>query len=408
MDYLIGLAGVGFIFAVAFILSEAKRDINLRTVGIAFAIQFSIGLLVFYSSIGEQVLQSITDAVQHVIDYGKVGVQFVFGDLSGNKLGFIVAFNVLPIIIFFSAFMAVLYYLGIMPLIIKTLGAFLSKCLGTSRTESISAAANVFVGMTEAPIVVKPYINKLTRSELFAVMVGGLASSAGTMLAAYSSLGIDLKYLIAASFMAAPGGLLMAKIMVPETSPDDVVTTTETNFEESDQPVNVVDAAASGAITGLHLAANVGAMLIAFIALVALVNGLIGYTGSLVGIDGLSLQTLLSYIFSPVAYLLGVTWAEAQLVGALLGEKIILNEFVAFASFVGQQDMLSERSQVITTFALCGFANLGSLAILLGGLGGMAPARRHDIARMGVKAVIAGTLANLMSAAIAGFIFLLN
>jgi CNT family concentrative nucleoside transporter len=346
--------------------------------------------------------------VQQVIDYGKVGVEFVFGELTGNKLGFIVAFNVLPIIIFFSAFMSVLYYLGIMPLIIRTLGAFLSKCLGTSRTESISAAANVFVGMTEAPIVVKPYINKLTRSELFAVMVGGLASSAGTMLAAYSSLGIDLKYLIAASFMAAPGGLLMAKIMVPETSPEDIVETTEANFEEDDQPVNVVDAAASGAITGLHLAANVGAMLIAFIALVALVNGLIGYVGGLVGIDGLSLQTILSYIFSPLAYLLGVSWSEAQIVGALLGEKIILNEFVAFASFIGQQDMLSERSQMITTFTLCGFANLGSLAILLGGLGGMAPARRHDIARMGVKAVIAGTLANLMSAAIAGFIFLLN
>ncbi|MEH6592384.1 MAG: NupC/NupG family nucleoside CNT transporter [Halioglobus sp.] len=408
MDYLIGLTGVVVIFGLAFILSEAKRDINLRTVGIAFAIQFSIGLLVFYSSIGEQVLQSITDAVQHVIDYGKVGVEFVFGELTGNKLGFIVAFNVLPIIIFFSAFMSVLYYLGIMPLIIRTLGAFLSKCLGTSRTESISAAANVFVGMTEAPIVVKPYINKLTRSELFAVMVGGLASSAGTMLAAYSSLGIDLKYLIAASFMAAPGGLLMAKIMVPETSPDDIVEATEANFEEDDQPVNVVDAAASGAITGLHLAANVGAMLIAFIALVALVNGLIGYVGGLVGIDGLSLQTILSYIFSPLAYLLGVSWSEAQIVGALLGEKIILNEFVAFASFIGQQDMLSERSQVITTFALCGFANLGSLAILLGGLGGMAPSRRHDIARMGIKAVIAGTLANLMSAAIAGFIFLLN
>jgi CNT family concentrative nucleoside transporter len=408
MDYLIGLIGIVVLFVVAILLSEAKRAINLRTVGIAFVIQFSIGLLVFYSSIGEQVLQSITDTVQHVIDYGKVGVDFLFGELTGNKLGFIVAFNVLPIIIFFSAFMAVLYYLGIMPFIIKTLGALISKCLGTSRTESVAAAANVFVGMTEAPLVVRPYINKLTQSELFAVMVGGLASSAGTMLAAYSSLGIDLKYLIAASFMAAPGGLLMAKIMVPETSPNDVVTEAEVNFEVDDQPVNVVDAAASGALSGLSLAANVGAMLIAFIALVALANGIIGYAGSLAGIDDLSLQSILSYIFSPLAYLLGVSWGEAQIVGALLGEKIILNEFVAFVSFVGQQDLLSERSQVITTFALCGFANLGSLAILLGGLGGLAPGRRHDIARMGVKAVIAGTLANLMSAAIAGFIFLLN
>ena len=408
MDYLISILGMMLIPGIAFVLSDSKRQINLRTIGVAFAIQFSIGLTVFYSSIGEQILQSITNAVQHVIDYGRVGVDFMFGELTGTKLGFIVAFNVLPIIIFFSAFMAVLYYIGLMPLIIRTLGKFLSSVLGTSQTESVAAAANIFVGMTEAPIVVKPYIKKLTKSELFAVMVGGLASSAGTMLAAYASLGIELKYLIAASFMAAPGGLLMAKIMVPEADRKVIATHLETAFEEGDQPINVVDAAASGAITGLNLAANVGAMLIAFIALVALVNGLLGFLGGLAGFDKLSLQVILSYLFSPVAYVLGIAWSEAQIVGSLLGEKIIINEFVAFSNFARQQELLTERSQVIATFSLCGFANLGSLAILLGGLGGMAPERRHEIAKLGLKAVLAGTLANLMSAAIAGFIFLLN
>ena len=408
MDFVISIIGVATLLAVATLMSSSWRSINFRTVGIAFAFQLGIGLLVFYSTFGGQVLEAITGGVQHVIDYGRVGVEFVFGELAGLKLGFIVAFNVLPIIIFFSSFMAVMYYLGIMPLIIKTLGAVLSKCLGTSRTESVAAAANVFVGMTEAPLVVKPYISRLTQSELFAVMVGGLASSAGTMLAAYSSLGIELKYLIAASFMAAPGGLLMAKIMYPETTPELVVNETVKDFDRDEHPVNVVDAAASGALTGLALAANVGAILIAFIALVALLNGFLGYLGALVGVEGLSLQLILSYIFSPLAYLLGVAWSEAMVVGSLLGEKIVLNEFVAFANFVQLEDQLSPRSQVITVFALCGFANLGSLGILLGGLGGMAPDRRHDIARLGLKAIVAATLANLMSATIAGFIFLLN
>jgi CNT family concentrative nucleoside transporter len=408
LDFVISIIGVATLLAVATLMSSSWRSINFRTVGIAFAFQLGIGLLVFYSTFGGQMLEAITGGVQHVIDYGRVGVEFVFGELAGLKLGFIVAFNVLPIIIFFSSFMAVMYYLGIMPLIIKTLGAVLSKCLGTSRTESVAAAANVFVGMTEAPLVVKPYISRLTQSELFAVMVGGLASSAGTMLAAYSSLGIELKYLIAASFMAAPGGLLMAKIMYPETTPELVVNETVKDFDRDEHPVNVVDAAASGALTGLALAANVGAILIAFIALVALLNGFLGYLGALVGVEGLSLQLILSYIFSPLAYLLGVAWSEAMVVGSLLGEKIVLNEFVAFANFVQLEDQLSPRSQVITVFALCGFANLGSLGILLGGLGGMAPDRRHDIAKLGLKAIVAATLANLMSATIAGFIFLLN
>lgn len=408
MDFLISIIGAATLLALATLMSSSWRSINFRTVGIAFAFQLGIGLLVFYSTLGGQILEAITGGVQHVIDYGRVGVKFVFGELAGLKLGFIVAFNVLPIIIFFSSFMAVMYYLGIMPLIIKTLGAVLSKCLGTSRTESVAAAANVFVGMTEAPLVVKPYISRLTRSELFAVMVGGLASSAGTMLAAYSSLGIELKYLIAASFMAAPGGLLMAKIMYPETTPELVINEIVKDFDLDEHPVNVVDAAASGALTGLALAANVGAILIAFIALVAMLNGLLGYLGTFVGVEGLSLQLILGYIFSPLAYLLGVAWSEAMMVGSLLGEKIVLNEFVAFANFVQIEDQLSPRSQVITVFALCGFANLGSLGILLGGMGGMAPDRRQDIARLGLKAIVAATLANLMSATIAGFIFLLN
>jgi len=300
--------------------------------------------------------------------------------------------------------------------IIKILGGSLQKIIGSSRPESMSAAANVFVGQTEAPMMVRPFIASMTKSELFAVMVGGMASVSGSVLAGYAGVGVELKYLIAASFMAAPAGLLMAKMIIPETEKpredlDSIIEGADiecADDEVEQRSVNVIDAAAAGASSGVQLAINVGAMLIAFVALIALINGLFGWVGGWFGYPELSLQLIFGYVFQPVAYILGVSWDEAQLAGSFIGQKLVINEFVAYLDFVNYQDQLSEHSQVIITFVLCGFANFSSIAILLGGLGGMAPSRRHDIARLGMKALLAATLANMMSAAIAGFFFTLG
>lgn len=401
---MLGILGIIALLVIALLLSEDRRAINLRTVGGAFLLQAGLAAFVLYIDIGREFLGTIAAGVQHVIDYANVGTRFMFGDLgrgSEGQLGFIFAFNVLPIIIFLSALMSVLYFMGIMQKIVGFLGGLINKALGTSKAESLSATANIFVGQTEAPLVVRPYINRMSDSELFAVMSGGLASIAGAVLAGYASMGVELKYLIAASFMAAPGGLLMAKIIKPETgTPVDVAE--DIDFDESEHPANVFDAAATGALTGMQLAFNIGAMLIAFVALIALLNGLIGGITGLFGMDGVTLQTILGYLFSPLAFLLGVPWSDAFATGSLIGQKLVLNEFVAYIDFLKVREAMSDQAQIISTFALCGFANLSSIAILLGGLGGLAPARRPDISRMGLKAVAAGTLSNLMSAALAG------
>lgn len=287
-----------------------------------------------------------------------------------------------------------------MKFIINIIGGGLQKVLGTSRPESMSAAANIFVGQTEAPLIVRPFIPKMTQSELFAVMVGGLASIAGSIMAGYAGIGVELKYLLAASFMAAPAGLLMAKIMVPEVdTPNNDLTQVD---GEDTSYANIFDAAASGASSGLQLALNVGAMLLAFVALIALINGIIGWTGNLFGLENLMFEQILGYLMAPIAWAIGVDWSEAQIAGSFIGQKIVVNEFVAYLNFVEMSDQLSVKSQAIITFALCGFANFSSIAILMGGLGAMAPSRRKDIARLGLKAVCAATLANLMSAALAG------
>lgn len=412
MHILMGLVGIISLVLIAVIFSNNRKAINLRTVGGAFAIQAAIAAFVILTPFGSSVLQSFSAGVQAIINSANEGTSFLFGGLVSNKMfevfgggGFVFAFRVLPIIIFFAAFMAVLYYIGVMQLVIKIFGGALQKILGTSRTESMSAAANVFVGQTEAPLVVKPYIKNMTQSELFAVMCGGLASVAGSVLVGYASLGVSLDYLIAASFMAAPGGLLMAKLIYPET---EKVNSELLEEKEEDKPVNVIDAAAGGAISGLQLALNVGGMLIAFIALIALVNTMLGAFGGVFGLEALSLQQILGYLFSPIAFLIGVPWSEAMQVGSLLGQKLIVNEFVAYIDFVSIKSTLSEHSQVIVTVALCGFANLSSLAILLGGLGVLAPSRRPDIARMGLKAVLAGTLSNFMSATLVGIFFAMS
>jgi CNT family concentrative nucleoside transporter len=319
-----------------------------------------------------------------------------------NGVGFVFAIRVLPNIIFFSSLIAVLYYLGIMQWVIKIIGGSLQKLLKTSKPESLSATANIFVGQTEAPLVVRPYIAKMTQSELFAIMVGGLASVAGSIMAGYAGLGIELKYLIAASFMAAPGGLLMAKIIYPETEPEKIMQDSIDFDEGEDKPANVIDAAASGAASGLKLAVNVGAMLLAFIALIALLNTIVGGISGLFGYDNITIELILGYVFAPFAFIIGVPVNEMLQAGSFIGQKIVVNEFFAYVNFVEIKDTLSPATQAIVTFALCGFANLSSIAILLGGIGSMAPSRRRDIAKLGMHAMMAATLANLMSAAIAG------
>ncbi|WP_254890755.1 NupC/NupG family nucleoside CNT transporter, partial [Cronobacter sakazakii] len=401
-------------------LSSNRKAINLRTVVGAWLIQVAIGALVLYVPAGRKVLLAMSEGVANVIAYGNDGISFLFGGLVSDKMfevfgggGFIFALRVLPVIVFFSSLIAVLYYLGIMQLVIRLLGGALRKVLKTSRTESLSATANIFVGQTEAPLVVRPYIATMTRSELFAVMCGGLASVAGSVLAGYAQMGVPLEYLIAASFMAAPGGLLFAKIIIPETETPHDAPQLDTTQRDPDSPSNVLDAAASGASAGMQLALNVGAMLLAFVALIALLNGMLSGIGGWFNHPELSLQLILGWLFSPVAWLIGVPWDEAMVAGSFIGQKLIINEFVAYMNFgeylkedalvaaAGLQ-VLSDHTKAIISFALCGFANLSSIAILIGGLGSMAPNRRHEVAQLGLKAVAAGTLSNLMSATIAG------
>ncbi|GAP73845.1 MULTISPECIES: NupC/NupG family nucleoside CNT transporter [Pseudoalteromonas] len=402
MTTLMSLVGMLALLAIAFGASTNRKAINLRTVGIAFLLQVIIGGFVLFFEFGKNILAKMSAAVAQVISYATDGITFLFGPLASEKtLGFLFAFQVLPVIVFFSSLVAVLYYLGVMDWVIKILGGALQRLLKTSRPESLSATANIFVGQTEAPLIVKPFIASMTKSELFAVMVGGLATVAGSVMAGYVKIGVDLQYLIAASFMAAPGGFLMAKMIVPETeTPKEDLAELDGDHE---QPVNVIDAAASGASSGMQLALNVGAMLLAFVALIALLNGVLGWFGGWFDYPQLTLQEILGYVFAPVAWLLGVPWDEAIIAGSFIGQKLVVNEFVAYLDFINYRDQLSEHTQAIVTFALCGFANLSSIAILLGGIGGMAPSRRKDIARLGLRAVLAGSMANLMSAAIAGF-----
>ncbi|MCY8039448.1 NupC/NupG family nucleoside CNT transporter [Bacillus paralicheniformis] len=401
MNILWGLLGILAIFAIAFLLSEHKSKINIRTILIGLAMQLLFGFIVLKWEMGREVFLSFTKAVQHLVNYANEGINFLFGPLLqvGDSAAF--ALSVLPVIIFFSSLIAVLYHLRIMQVIIRFIGGGLAKLLGTSKTESLSAAANIFVGQTEAPLVIKPFIANLTKSELFAVMTGGLASVAGSVLFGYALLGVPLEYLLAASFMAAPAGLIMAKMLIPETEKSKIEEK-DIQMAEDEDAANVIDAAAKGASTGLSLALNVGAMLLAFVALIAVLNGILGGIGGWFGFKDLSLEFILGYVFAPLAFVIGVPWDEAVQAGSFIGQKLVLNEFVAYSNFAPMFDQLSVKTASIISFALCGFANLSSVAILLGGLGGMAPNRRSDIARLGLKAVAAGTLANLTSAAIAG------
>ncbi|MGB3684634.1 MAG: nucleoside transporter C-terminal domain-containing protein [Ornithinimicrobium sp.] len=482
MDLLWGLGGMIVLLAIAVLLSTNRKAIKLRTVAAALALQMGFGVIVLYWSAGEFALEQATKGVQAVINSSNEGIGFVFGPAIPEE-GLVFAFQVLTVIIFFASLSAVLYHLGILQKVVQFLGGGIAWLLGTKRAESVNAAANIFVGQTEAPLVIKPYVKGLSRSGLFAVMVGGLSTVAGSVLVGYSLLGAPLEYLIAASFMAAPGALLMAKIILPETA-DDVPVDAATgekvavgasadarsanasdnsndqamsassggssalrasgdsetgergsddsaardsgsndsgsNYDDADRARsgdeldtadedemgyrNVIDAAASGASEGLKLALNIGAMLLAFISLIALLNLFIGLVGGWFGLESLTFEQILGYVFAPIMFAIGVGWDEAVQAGSFVGQKVVVNEFVAFADFAPQIESFTPKTAAIITFALTGFANLGSLGILLGGLGGIAPGRRREIAELGLRAIAAATLANLMSAAIAGIL----
>ena len=405
MGILGSILGIVVLLVIAVLFSNNRKAINLRTVLGALAIQIGFAALILYVPYGRDALQATANGVSNVIAYGNEGINFVFGGLADpSNVGFIFAVKVLPIIVFFSGLISVLYYLGIMQAVIKVIGGTLQAALGTSKAESMSAAANIFVGQTEAPLVVRPYIKNMTQSELFAIMAGGTASIAGSVMAGYAGMGVPLTYLIAASFMAAPAGLLFAKILFPQT---EQFNDKQPETDDSEKPTNVLEAMAGGASAGMQLALNVGAMLIAFVGLIALINGILGGVGGWFGYGDLTLQSIFGWIFKPLAYLIGVSWDESAIAGQMIGMKLAVNEFVGYLEFAKylQPDtavVLSEKTKAIITFALCGFANFSSIAILIGGIGGMAPNRRGDVARLGLKAVVAGTLANLMSATIAG------
>jgi CNT family concentrative nucleoside transporter len=407
---LLGVVGIAAILALAYLLSANRKAIRLRVVGAAFALQAAIAFVVLYTAAGRTVIEWLSAGVADLLGYANKGTEFLFGPADKNPLANTFAIAALPVIIFFASLVAILYYLGIMQRIVRWVGGAIGWVTGISRVESLSAAANIFVGQSESPLVVRPYLASLPPSRLFTVMVVGMAGVAGTILAAYASLlgARYLPYLLAASFMSAPGGILMAKMIMPDdlrdtdAVEDEKVDVVET-FEEGVKPANIIMAAAQGAQTGVKLAVAVGAMVLAFVALVALANGLLGGLGNLVGIPGLSFQRLVGYVFAPFMFLIGVPWKEALTAGGLFGTKLVLNEFVAFID-LGQMSaaVLSDRSRAIVTFALCGFANFSSIAIQMAVTGGLAPNQRPVIARLGVRALLAGSLANLMSAALAG------
>ena len=391
------------LLAAAAIFSERLRAVNIRTVVTALALQVGLAAFALIAPVGQTVLSAMAEGVNQVIGFANEGITFLFGPIADPSIGFVLAVQVLPVIIFVSSLVSVLYYLRIMPLIVAAFGGLLRLITGVTRMEAVCAVASIFIGMIEAPLTIKPYLAKLTRAQLFTCMTVGLATVSGAILVGYARLGIQLDYLLAAAFMSAPGGIVMAKLLVPET---------ETPFEPNPKEMqsiaqadsnaaNVIEAAGNGAAAGLQVTLNVVALLLAFVALMALGNGLVGALGGLFGFPDLSLELILGWIFAPITFLIGVPWEEAVTAGGYIGQKTILNEFYAYANFAEVQDDLSPKTVAIVTFALCGFANLAALAVVLGGLGSVVPERKSEIAQLGLKAILGSTLSNLMSAAIA-------
>ena len=418
---LLGIGGIAVILLIAVLFSTNRRAIRLRVVGAAFVLQALIALLVLRTVPGRAVIQTLSNGVANLLGYAGKGTEFLFGPTASNPLAHTFALGALPVIIFFASFIAILYHLGIMQRIVRWVGGAIGWVTGISRVESLGSAANIFVGQSESPLVVRPYLAALSPSHLFTLMTVGMAGVAGTILAAYAGLLGEkyLPFLLAAAFMSAPGGILMAKLLMPDEppAPDELPLSggaaalppedqiEPDTFEEGERPANIIMAAAQGAQTGVKLAVAVGAKVLAFVALVALANGLLGGLGNMLGFEGWSFQGAVGALFSPVMYLIGVPWNEAGVAGGLFGTKIVLNEFVAFIDLgnaAGPAAALSERSRAIVTFALCGFANFSSIAIQMAVTGNLAPNQRPVLARLGLRALLAGSLANLMSAALAG------
>jgi CNT family concentrative nucleoside transporter len=413
MRVVYSLLGMLLILALAFALSTNRRAIRPRVVAAAFALQAGFAALVLYVPFGNRLLQGAASGVEGLLGFARAGVAFLFGPLADPAIGGTsFAISALPVIVFFAALISILYYLGVMQLVIRWIGGALEKLTGISKVESLCAASNIFVGQSESPLVIRPYLAALNPSQLFCVMTVGMAGVAGTILAAYASMGIRIDYLVAAAFMSAPGGILMAKLMMPDEPPTPAEVGSEAlpnphvkpslASDEKERPANIIMAASQGAQTGVKLAVAVGAMVLAFVALVALANGILGWVGGWFGAPELSFQMILGYVFAPVFLLLGADgWAEAMQAGGLFGSKIVLNEFVAFIE-LGKDTALSPHTVAIVTFALCGFANFSSIAIQMAVTGGLAPNQRPIIAKLGMRALVAGALSNLMSAALAG------
>ncbi|HET6147713.1 MAG TPA: nucleoside transporter C-terminal domain-containing protein [Polyangia bacterium] len=419
---MIGLFGIAVLLGIAFAVSiDRRRALNARILLWGFGLQIAIAIFALRTSTGERLFLGANDLANDFLSFADAGIRFVFGDWPAVALvqtptpaggvktvavGFVLAVKVLPVIIFMASLMAVLYYLGVMQRVVALLARGLSRSMRISGAEALSTVGDVFLGMTEAPLLIRPYVARMTESELFAVMCAGMATIAGSVFLAYVAMGVSAGYLVTASFMSAPAAVMFAKIMVPEAGVPETsgAGATAARVDVPRLDVNVIDAAARGAGEGLQLALNVGGMLIAFVALVSMLDRGVGWLGGLVGHSELSLGRILGAPLTPLAYLMGVPWKEAPLVGSLLGTKTVLNEFIAYQAMTSHAAELSPRSLRITSFALCGFANFGSLAVVLGGLGGMVPERRKDLARLGLKSILAGSLATFLTGTIAGLV----
>ncbi|MGL5151965.1 MAG: NupC/NupG family nucleoside CNT transporter [Clostridium sp.] len=406
MDRFIGIIGIIAILGIAYLLSENKKKVNWRLVATGLGLQILFALIILKVPAGRKAFEIASGAITKLLDFTLEGTTFLFGNLlDESTFGMIFALKVLPTIIFFSSLMGILYYLGIMQAIIKVISKVICKILGTSGAETLSAVGNIFLGQTEAPLLVKPYIKNMTRSEIMAIMVGGMATVAGGVMAGYVAMGVNAGHLLAASIMAAPAGLILAKILVPET--EEPETKDSTNVEIENTASNLVEAAANGASEGLGLAMNVAAMLLAFVALIALFNYLVSSLGGVFGFPELSLQWLLGKLFSPLAFVMGVPASDITTAGSLLGQKVMLNEFVAYADLATYTaaGAISAKTELILTYALCGFANISSVAIQIGGIGALAPEKKSLIANLGFKALIGGALATCLTGTIAGILF---
>jgi len=411
------VAGLALILALAYCLSSARRAIDYRTVAWGLGLQFLFALIVLKTEAGRAVFQTLGGVITKILDFAFVGSSFVFGPLGnpavwpkivtgvlgpeGSQYANIFAFMVLPTIIFIAALFAMLYYFGIMQLVVRVFAVLMRRFMRASGAESLNVAASIFMGQTEAPLTIRPFLPRMTESELMTVMTAGMAHISGGVMAAYILFGVEAQHLLTAVIMTAPGTLMMAKLFVPETGEPETMGTVKLAVEKTD--VNVIDAIGRGTGEGLHLALNVGAMLISFLALVALLNAGLGLIGQAFGVD-LSLQLILGWVFAPIAWALGVPWRDASTVGNLLGTRMVLNEFVAYSQLGPLKAMLDPKSFTIATFALCGFANFSSIGIQIGGIGALAPERRHDLARLGLRAMLAGTFANFLTATIAGML----